>query len=409
MNLLTLSLAHIRTQPLTTLLTLLLLTLGVGTIVVLLLFSTQLEERLTRDTQGIDLVVGAKGSPLQLILSTVYQVDVPTGNIPMKQAEIVNRHPLVATTIPLALGDAVAGFRIVGTRHAYIAHYGAELASGRLWKGELEAVLGATVTSRTGLSVGDRFEGSHGISGEGHAHSHHPYRVVGILKPTGTTLDRLVVTGVESVWKVHQPQSEMVDPSPRPTMMAQPTTPSEEITALLVKYRSPVAAVSLPQFVNTQSALQAASPAFEITRLLSLIGVGLDVLRAFAWLLIATATLSIFIALYSALKRRQFDLAIMRTLGASRLHVLWFIILEGLLLSVGGTISGLFFGHLAAEGVAIWLRSTQQLFFTGTAWVPEEFLLLLVAVVIGMVTALLPAVRAYRLDIAAVLAERQSA
>jgi putative ABC transport system permease protein len=400
MNLLTLGLANLRTQWLSTLLTLLLLTLGVGTIVVLMLLNAQIRERLARDVAGIDLVVGAKGSPLQLILSSVYHIDIPTGNIPQSLARTIAEHQLVAAAIPLALGDASDGFRIVGTTHDYVAHYGAQLAAGELWSEPLQVVLGAEVALRTGHRVGAEFVGFHGLGGHGQAHSDQAYRVVGVLEPTGTTIDRLILTAIDSVHKVHESHATQPTPTLTPGAGADP---GGEITALLIRYRTPIAAVTLPRLINSQSALQAAAPAFELARLLQLISIGTDVLRGFAYVLIAVAALSIFIALYSALQRRQFDLAVMRTLGASRARVLRFIVLEGMLLSLAGTLIGIVFGHLAAAAVAKWLLETRQIFLPQTAWLSAEWYLLPAALVLGAAAALLPAVRAYRLDIASVL------
>ncbi|HET6522228.1 MAG TPA: ABC transporter permease, partial [Geminicoccaceae bacterium] len=170
MNLLTLTLAYLRARILTTGLNLVLLALGVATIVVLILFGAQLADRLTRDARGFDLVVGAKGSPMQLILSAIYHADVPTGNVPAAATEELRADPMVRSVIPLALGDSLRGFRIVGTEHAYADHYGARLADGRLWAEPLEATLGARVAAATGLGVGDRFVGSHGLGAGGPAH-----------------------------------------------------------------------------------------------------------------------------------------------------------------------------------------------------------------------------------------------
>src|SRR5918995_6948073 len=203
MSLFGLSLAYIRARALNAALNLVLLALGVGMIVLLLLFSAQLEDRLTRDARGIDLVIGGKGSPLQLVLSSIYHVDFPTGNIPLAEAGRWAGHPLVAEAIPLALGDSLAGFRIVGTEHAYAAHYGAEPAAGRLWQEPFEATLGALVAANTGLGVGERFVGSHGLAPGGPAHGEHSYTVVGVLEPTASVLDRLGLTPIESVWLVH--------------------------------------------------------------------------------------------------------------------------------------------------------------------------------------------------------------
>ncbi len=203
MNLLRLSLAYIRARALNAALNVLLLGLGVATIVVLLLFTHQLEQRLERDSKGIDLVVGAKGSPLQLILSSVYHVDIPTGNIPLADAEKLKSNPLIKDTVPLALGDSFEGFRIVGTDHDYVSLYQGQVTSGRLWEKPYEAVLGNEVASHSGLKLGEQFVGSHGLVEGGEKHEHSPYTIVGVLAPSGSVLDRLVLTSVESVWEIH--------------------------------------------------------------------------------------------------------------------------------------------------------------------------------------------------------------
>ena len=141
MNLLTLTAGYLRARALNTALQVVLLALGIGTITLLLLATVQFEQRMQRDAEGIDLVVGAKGSPLQIILSAIYHVDVPTGNISYTQARAIAAHRAVKKVIPLALGDSYRGFRIVGTTHDYVAHYGARLAAGQLWWQPLDAVL----------------------------------------------------------------------------------------------------------------------------------------------------------------------------------------------------------------------------------------------------------------------------
>ena len=199
MNLARLSWTYLWARPLATLLHLLLLSLGLAAISLVLLVSEQVEQGLRRDLAGIDLVVGAKGSPLQLILSGVFHLDVPTGNIPAEAVQRWRAHPLVETVIPVSLGDSYRGFRIVGTEPAYLEHYGAKLAQGRSWAGTLEAVLGAEVAARTGLRPGDRFVGVHGLGREGEAHGDTPYTVVGVLERSGRVLDRLILTSTESV------------------------------------------------------------------------------------------------------------------------------------------------------------------------------------------------------------------
>jgi putative ABC transport system permease protein len=447
MSLFGLSLAYIRARALNAALNLVLLALGVGMIVLLLLFSAQLEGRLTRDARGIDLVIGAKGSPLQLILSSIYQIDFPTGNIPLAEAERWAEHPLVAEAIPLALGDSLAGFRIVGTEHGYARHYGDEFAAGRLWQEPFEATLGARVAADTRLGVGDQFVGSHGLAPGGPEHGEHRYTVVGVLQPTASVLDRVVLTAVESLWLVHgmdphEHQEENGDHQPAPLVehdehaaelgghadehaedthehgagaateqdavgnVQHGAERSLELTALLIRYESPVAAVQLPRLVNQESALQAASPAFETARLLSLVGIGMDSLRGVGLLLIATAGLSVFIALSNAMQERRYDLAVMRTLGASRRQLFTQPLLEGLLLASAGALLGILLGHAVAEAVGRLLPEGRNMGLSGLTWLPQELYVLVLALLVGLFAALLPAIQAYRTDIAAVLASR---
>ena len=402
MKLLQLALAYLRHRPLNTFLNVILLALGVAMIVVLLLFSAQVEDRLTRDSRGIDMVVGAKGSPLQLILSSIYQIDMPTGNISLADAKKLKSHPMIKTMVPLALGDALRGFRIVGTEHSYLKLYEAKLAQGELWMKPLDAVLGATVASKTGLKLGDAFTGSHGLGAGGGEHEAAPFKVVGILAQTGSVADRLVLTGIDSVWKMHE---HHVEKETHADEHEAELDAGKEVTSLLIQYRTPLAGASLPREINSQSAMQAASPAFETARLLSLVGFGIDTLRAFAIVLMASALLSMFIALTNTLDERRYDLAIMRTLGAGNGWLFALVLLQGVLLAAIGALIGIALGHLAAQALGMWFNITQQMAFTGLTWVNEEFWLIAVAIGVGIIAAIMPAIRAYRTDIAKTLAK----
>jgi putative ABC transport system permease protein len=395
MNLFTLSFGYLRARLLSTVLNVLLLALGVATITLLLLTLHQLEERMGRDARGIDLVAGAKGSPMQVILSAIYHLDMPTGNIPLKQAQEIAKHRMVKKTIPLALGDSYRGFRIVGTNHDYIAHYGGRAATGRLWEKPMEAVIGAEVAQRLGHAVGATFTGAHGIADAGSDHGDAPYQVVGVLAASGTVLDRLVLTSIESVWLVHD-EHQGTD--------AKVTEEDKEITALLIQYATPLAAAMMPRYINQNSEMQAASPAYETARLFSVIGVGVDVLRGFALVLIFSAGLSLFIALTNALAERRYDLALMRTLGASPGKLMALMLLEGALLAGLGAVLGLALGHALTELLGHALKAAQQVAVTGRIWLIEELWLIGIALAVGIVAALLPAWRAYRTDIAHTLA-----
>jgi putative ABC transport system permease protein len=400
MNLATLSAGYLRARPLNTALSLILLALGVGTIVLLILVVSQLEERMHRDARGIDLVVGAKGSPMQLILSGIYHVDAPTGNIPLSAARALEKHRFIKKSIPLALGDSWKGYRIVGATRQYPEHYGAELRSGRFHDKPMEAVLGAEVAARTGVGVGGTFTGAHGIGGEGDEHADAPYTVVGVLAKTNSVIDRLVLTSIESVWQVHEEHQGPEDEADRKALEA-----AREVTVLLVQYASPLAAATLPRQINSQSELQAASPAYETARLFSIVGVGVEALRAFAVVLILAAGLSVFIALYTALEERRYDLAVMRTLGASPGKLFGLLMTEGVVLALLGALIGLLLGHALASVLGAWLAAEQHYPVSGLEWRPEELWLLVVALGVGVIAALLPAWRAYRTDVSRTLAQ----
>lgn len=399
MNLPGISFSYLRARPLATALNLLLLALGIATITVLLLATAQLEERMGRDARGIDLVAGAKGSPMQLVLSSVFHLDAPTGNIPLEDALALSRHPAVKKAIPLALGDSFQGHRIVGTNHDYPAFYGAQVAAGRLWNAPMEAVLGAEVAASARLAVGATITGAHGLAAGGDAHDEEPFKVVGVLAPTGSVLDRLVLTSVESVWEIHEHAGK---PDGKPS--GKPA-PRREITALLIQYATPLAAAMLPRQVNASATLQAASPAYESARLFRMIGVGVDVLRAFGAVLVLVAGLSVFIALLNALEDRRYDLAVMRMLGASRAKLMGLILLEGAVLAALGGVAGIALGHLFAGVLGAALSTAQQTSISGWFWHPREPWLLVLALGVGVAAALVPAWRAYRTDVAPVLAE----
>jgi putative ABC transport system permease protein len=399
MNLLQLAWSYLRASPLGTLLNVLLLALGVGTIGFVVIANGQIAGSLNRDAQGVDLVVGAKGSPIQLILTGIFHLDAPTGNVPLKSALELAKDPLIRRVIPQSLGDNFRGFWIVGTTPDYINLYRGAYAAGRAWNIKMEAVLGAIVAEQTRLGVGDRFVGSHGLAEGGAVHADNVYTVTGVLKPTGTVLDRLVVVNTESVWFVHE--GEVTDPDEMRVIEDE-----RQVTVLLVQYATPLAAASLPRKINSETNMQAASPALESARLFRMVGVGADVIRAFGGVVLATAALSLFIALYHALNERAYDIAVLRTLGARRASIALMLVLEALMLAVLGGLLGLLLAHGLAAILASWMQEQRSLHIDPWAFSAEELWLLLPALLAAAAAAVLPSWRAARADISATLARR---
>ncbi|NBC66256.1 MAG: ABC transporter permease [Bacteroidetes bacterium] len=446
MNLFRLSIAYIRQQMLRTLLNVLLLSLGIGTIVILLLFSYQFEENLNKNAAGIDVVVGSKGSPIQLILSSIFHMDAPTGNISLQEAKTILDNPAVGTAIPLALGDNYRGYRIVGTTKEYADHYQVSLEAGDYWSSNFEVIIGAHVAEEERLSIGSEIISSHGFSSAGHQHSEKPLSVVGILEESNTVIDRLILTGVPTVWAVHdhadEEEHEHTDEDNRHehededethvngqeeheehinqdavelvngNSMARfafmtPENMEEELTSLLITYTSPIAAAMFPRYVNSETDMQAAAPGFEIARLLNLLGIGLGALRIFGIILILSAALGVFIALYNALKERQYDLAILRTMGGTRSALMSILMLEGLILCISGCLLGFVIGHGAIAILGEAFSQARQVNLSAWILIPSEAWLLLLAVSIGIISSLIPAVQAYRTDISAILSQQK--
>jgi putative ABC transport system permease protein len=399
MTLLQLAWSYLRARPLGTLLNVVLLALGVGTIGFVLIVDNQIGDSLIRDAKDIDLVVGAKGSPIQLMLAGIFHLDVPTGNIPLASAEELAKNPLVKRVIPLCIADSFRGFWIVGTSPDYIDLYHGEFAAGRPWDNRMQAVLGSTVAAHTKLGLGDRFVGSHGLAEGGPVHGDSVYTIVGVLKPTGTVLDRLVLVNPESVWFVHE--GNIADPEERAVIEAE-----RQVTILLVQYATPLAAVSLPRKINSETNMQAASPAYETARLFRMIGVGADVIRAFGGVVLATAALSLFIALYHALNERAYDIAVLRTLGARRSSIALMLVLEALILAVLGGLFGLLLAHGLAAILAWWMARQESIPINAWTVSAKELWLLVPSFVAAMLAALLPSWRAAQANISATLARR---
>ena len=335
MNIFLLSLKNITSKPLFTGLSLILLALGVGLISLMLHIDKHLQTQMTNNIRGIDMVVGAKGSPLQLILSAVFQIDVPTGNIKLSEANALQKNRLVEYGIPLSYGDTYQSFRIVGTTQEYPALYTMQLAEGSLWEKSLQVSIGASMAEKTGLKIGNTFLGSHGLSEGGHVHEDRFYTVTGIFESSGTVIDQLILTGLESVWDIHDShvsatvqigdsqdygsehsesgESKEASHSDNHDSNGQDID-QREITAMLIKFRSPMGMIQLPRMVNENTNMQAALPNYELLKLFSLMGIATTTLSMVAFIVILVSGISVFISLYLSLKERTYEMALLRTI-----------------------------------------------------------------------------------------------
>ncbi|WP_164112926.1 MULTISPECIES: ABC transporter permease [Sphingobacterium] len=479
-----------------TLLSIVLTAFGVAILLVIYISGDTFEKQLENNSKNVDLVIGAKGSPMQLILSSLYHVDNPTGNISLAEANKIAENPFVQLAVPISLGDNYKGHRIIGTDTSFMGLYELKMADGKLWSKSFEIVLGAEVARKHQLKIGDEIHSAHGLSADAHVHDDHPFKVVGILSPARSVVDNLILSNLASVWEVHgiahdgehihgpdcnhdndhnhhdhgdhnhshdgkeksieenkatatntesaeehehhdhhghNTNGKSIDSSvalhssrndeEREEALVKEKPQLEEpglvksigqdmiedhgveITALLVKYSSPAAIGVLPRLVNQSTHMQAASPAIESSRIFSLLGVGLDSLAILAYVIMLIAALSVFISLYNALKDRRYDMAIMRTMGATKAKLFTLVVAEGLVITLIGGLIGLLLGHSILYYISTQTSQSAD-FIEAFKLYPNELLILLAAIALGVIAALIPAFKAYNTTISKTLASK---
>lgn len=415
-------------KKLNSLLSISLLAFSVGIISLLLVMQNSIEEKFSSDLRDVDMVIGAKGSPLQLVLSAVYHMDAPTGNIKIAEAKKFVTSRAVEQAIPLAYGDSYRGYRILGTTPDYIAKYEAELENGQMFEKNMEAVIGHDVALSTGLKVGDEFYGIHGEVEDGHAHEENAYRVVGVLKENHSVIDNLLMSNVASVWQVHDlhgPEENSADEKMPPGEVSfdhahdhdhdhegehthdeehEVVADSMEVTAYLLKFRAKMALLNFPRIINDETTMQAALPALEINRLFHMLGIGANTLKMIGAAIMLMSGLSVFFALFSQLGDRKYELALLRASGYRPRQLFLLLLWEGLLLAVSGFILGIILSRI---GLYILNNGAAGKFHIrfDLHWITAEWWLLLITLGVGMISAIIPALRAMKVDVATSLSK----
>ncbi|MEN9326042.1 MAG: hypothetical protein RI943_463 [Bacteroidota bacterium] len=416
-------------KPLNTILSILLLTASVAIITVLILVEKQFEEKYQSNLDGVDLVLGAQGSPLQLVLSSVYQVDDPTGNISYDSVKVWMQHPYVKKAIPLAYGDNYVGFKIVGTTPDYIEKYQAKMAQGKVFEHNFEVVVGADVAEKLNLKLGDTFKGTHGSAAEGEVHDHGEYFVVGIASKTGKVIDNLILSNIPTVWQMHHEEGhEEVAENPahgepghvhdeeehvhtaecnHDTHESDMTIdePNMEITSVLIEFKNKMGVFMWPNIIAQNTKMQAALPTYQMNRLFDMFGVGLNALKYLAFGIMLISGISIFIALFNTLKERKAEFALMRVNGAKKHQLLLVVLLESILLCIVGYLFGTILGRV---GIILLSKASESDFKLGfdpmeIIW-EKEGLLFGLTLLVGLIAAVIPAIKAYTINISKTLA-----
>jgi len=355
--------------------------------------------------RGIDMVVGAKGSPLQLILSSVYHIDSPTGNISLKDAENISKNRMVGSSIKILYGDNHKGFRIVGAEKKFIELYKGVIKEGTEWNNPYEVLVGSKVYEKLNINLGDNLVSSHGLRETGQSHDEGTFKVVGLLKPSNSVIDQLIITSPESVWDIHDTHNHEDDHKHEHEDDHENEYDDREITAMLIKFKSPMNIIQFPRQINENTNLQAAVPSYEISRLFKLFGFGIETLSYLAYLIILVSGFSLFINLFNSMRERKYEMALIRTLGASRFQLSSMITLESLVLTISGFVLGILFSRFGVMFVSSLMEESINYNFSSFKILNEEYWLLILSVLIGLVASLIPVIQVYKMNISKILSD----
>ena len=366
----------------------LLMILGVTIITLSVLVNQITKNTFTKNNPNLDVVVGAKGSPLQLVLSSIHHIDIPTGNISYKNAKKIMKHPAIKFGVPISLGDNFQNYRIVGTDKKFLKLYDADLEIGSIWEKPMQSVIGSNVANFTKLKIDKFFVGSHGLIDTGDIHSEQPYKVVGILKKTGTILDNLIITSLDSVWNLHSNQNDILK-----------NTDSLEVTALLLKYKNKTSVFSFPRLINKNTSMQAASPNLEISKLFKLTGEAHKIINYLSIIIVSLSFAGILFTLLNNINERKYDLAILRTLGFTRERIFSIILIEGMTISILGSFIGLILGGIVYKCIEFFSLLGRNIVTGQLDFIYEILTIWFVILIISFLTCLIPGIKVYKQNI----------
>ncbi len=430
MNFLSISRGFLRRRWVTVLLSVLSIATGTALVTGILLLRDESRNTFSQKDTGYEIIVGAKGSPLQLVLNTMYHVGAPVGNIPLDVYEKLARDRRVGVMLPMVFGDNISGFRVVGTAPQFFSAFEyrkgrrVRVETGRPFAMDYEAVIGSDVAQATGLKLGSTVLMTHGMHEGGEVHDFERLTITGVLVPTQTAIDRGVFTTLRTVWDAHyreyQHQQEAAD-----ALLAEAeggeTTDYDHahgddhsnhvkrdslippdfttITAIAVRLKSPVFFDSFMRSVNDRTAAQAVLPVREIAELFVVVGNIHGLLLIVSYLVVAVGAISMFIAMYTSLHERRREVAVLRALGAHRRTILGLMLTEAVLTGLAGAVVGLVVARVALVVAEPAIRAQTGVAIAVTGLHVVEVFIACGVVLLAVVTALLPAYMAYRVDV----------
>ncbi|WP_036154613.1 ABC transporter permease [Maribacter forsetii] len=412
MNNLIISLKNLFHKPLYAFLSIFSLSISVALLLGIQQFDTSIQNQFENGLGNIEMVVGAKGSPLQLVLSSVLHIDNPTGNISYTEVQKLSKNPMIKDAVPISYGDNYKGYRIVGSTLGFVNIYEAELLEGKEVSQSLEVVLGNDVANKLGLKLGDTFLSSHGLTENTIEEHDQSFTVVGIYKPTYKVIDRLIITNLASIWDVHhheEEKEEIHDTHEHEENHEHDTHEADEreVTSILVSFKSPMGLMTMPRNINAQTNMQAALPKYELERLFQFTGVGVKAISWIAYVILLISCITIFISLYKMVKERAFDLALMRTYGASNFQLFCIVAAEGIIMLTVSLILGFIFSQVGLQFIISMFKSQFQQDIVLTFSTPDMVQTLCIIIVIAMVSIVLAILPILKMNISKIISDEK--
>lgn len=370
------------------------------------------EDGFTQSVSQVDLLVGARTGPMSLILFTVFNMGNPTANVSWKTYQKIRQHPAVDWTIPFSMGDGHRGFRVVGTDQNFYGHYQfrgqkrIELSEGTTGSSQFDVVLGSSVARELKYKLGQKVVIDHGVTkGESfHHHDENPFQVAGILKPTGTSVDRSLFVTLEALESIHLEEKERESGHSAHKDHEHDHDHDHEkieieaITSFFLRTKNRIETLGLQREINTMKdePLTAIIPTQTLSEIWRSLGYVEQVLRLVSWLVVSVGLVAMLIALLTSLNERRREMSILRAVGASPQLIFTLLIIESFFLTVVGVIAGLFV-HFALFGfLENWIGQEFGFYFSGPLLTWSEIGPLLLMIVLGSVIGAIPAIRAMR-------------
>jgi putative ABC transport system permease protein len=384
--------------------------LACGLVMAVFSIQAQAREAFAGGEAGFDAVLGARGSPLQLVLNTVFHLETSPGNIPWSLYQTIRQRPSVELAIPYAVGDNYRGFRIVGTTDEIFTRFeyqkGRHFAldgSGRWFDPALrEAVIGSYVAQKTGLAVGARFNPYHGLNFDPGRRHEEEYVVVGVLKPTNSPSDRVIWIPIDGIFRMggHVLRGGGSEFQAQP--LQQIPDEHKEVSAVMLKLKSPQAGAQLDQEINKQG--KVATLAWPIGAVMADLFTKLGwldrVLILVAYLVVVVAACSILASIYNTINERRREFAILRALGARRATVFSVIVLEATTIAAIGAVLGYLVHAAILSAAAVVVRAQTGVALDTLLWHPILLAAPVVMVLVGALAGVIPACKAYATDVA---------